>query len=115
MTGFPDNRSKFWRKVTDIENDEMDLEREESDDETEVSNVAVTKRLVKLPGKSGYYEETINVHDRYAARPQSTNPDVHGRLEKICLAQFSTSYTFTNKVPRKVEFDEDGCSKNISS
>ena len=53
---------------------------------------------MKLPGKSGYFEEATTIHDRYAARPKSTTSDFEGRLEKMCLAQFAISYTYTKEV-----------------
>ena len=70
-------------------------------------------------GRSGYFQEATTIHERYVAKPISDNPDVEGRLEKICLAQFATSYTPINKLPQKAEIiDENsdrGCSKALSS
>ena len=45
---------------------------------------------------------------RYASRPVC--------MDNICLAQFATHYTFTRKVPKSVEFDDEtGASKELSN
>ena len=71
--------------------------------------------IQEIEGKQGYFQESVTVHDRYSARPISNNPDVEGKLEKMCLAQFATSYTVIAKLPKKAEMDEDGCSKELTS
>ena len=38
------------------------------------------------------------MHDRYASRPPC--------LEEMCLAQFATTYTYTSRVPKKIEFSD---------
>ena len=118
LTGFPENRSHFWQKVPGDNNEELNLNGEDDENETEDQATDRIKKPVKLPGKSGYFTEATTIHDRYAARPASENPEIEGRLEKICLAQFATIYTPINKLPKKVEiFDkgsEYGCSKVLS-
>ena len=106
MTGFPQNRSHFWKKVVEGENvheaeHDWDIDSIQEDENPD-GGIAV-----KLAGKDGYYKQTVSVHDRYAARP--------GGLERICLAQFATSYVPMGKLPKKANIDEDGCSKNLSS
>ena len=82
---------------------------------SENQNAAGGKKPIKIEGKQGNFQESTTVHDRYEARPRSVNPDVEGKLEKMCLAQFATSYTPIAKLPKKAEMDEDGCSKELSS
>ena len=91
ITGFPKNRSIFWRKVAEDDKGEMNLDGDGSDNETEAPVVDRAKRLVRLPNKTGYYVESITIHDRYAVRPQSKDPNSFGRLETISLPQFATS------------------------
>ena len=68
------------------------------------------KKPEKIAGKEGYYIESTTVHDRYAARPTSDNSEVEGKLEKVCLAEFATSYTPITKLPKNIQIEEDGCS-----
>ena len=116
MTGFPDKRSIFCKKVSEEENDEIDQNDSDSDDgETEEEqNPIGKKKPIKIEGRLGYYQESITVHDRYASRPRSASPNVEGKLEKICLAQFATSYTPISKLPQKAVLDEEGCSKLLT-
>ena len=114
LTGFPKNRSIFWQKVQGDNNEELNLEEDE-DSDTEDKAPTGKKRPVKLPGRKGLFQESTTVHDRYAARPTSSDPNVEGKLEKLCLAQFVTSYTPINKLPKKIEMEKDGCSKSLSS
>lgn len=114
MSGFPKNRSKFWSKIADDKNEELILEEGDSDNETENNVNEKQKQPVKLPGKSGTYQEATTIHDRYASRPRSVSPNSNSRLENMCLAQFAISYTYTAKLPKTIEMDENGCSKNLS-
>ena len=104
LTGFPGNRSQFWQKLQGETNDEINVdEKKDDEEETEVQANEGTKRPVKIPGRNGYFTEAITIHERYAARPESDEAGVRGRLEDICLAQFSTCYTPIKKLPKKAE------------
>ena len=114
-TGFPESRSRFYRKVTEGGTDNLDNEKvaedDNLDDEAEVDGAVPGVGIPeKISGREGYFVESTTVHDRYAARPKPENPDVEGKLERICLAQFATCYTPIQKLPKAVEIDKDGCS-----
>ena len=111
MTGFPQNRSVFYRKVKDNpeEEDEVNQEdgqQESDDEETEEKQNQHSSKTVNIEGRQGTYAESITVIDRYKARPD--------HLEDICLAQFAISYVYTSKVPKKTVFDGDGCSEEFT-
>ena len=110
VTGFPKNRSTFYRKVKDTVEEEIgeDFEGDESESEDEMEEEELpTSKVVKIEGRQGTYKESITVIDRYKARPD--------HLETMCLAQFATAYVFAKKVPKKVIFDEEGCSDIFSN
>ena len=109
-TGFPENRSVFFRKVRDEEGNENVEEEEdnsesESDEDTETEPPPQSTEW-KIENKQGTYKEAKGVIDRYEMRPKY--------LEEICLAQFAISYVFASKVPKRIIFDEDGCSNEYS-
>ena len=110
-TGFPDNRSAFYKKCSDgpiQEIEDVDSENDEDEDENETSDnkkeVHVSLGLpIQIEGRTGMYTAATTVLERYVARPEC--------LEQMCLAQFATSFTYQAKCPKTVDFDEDGCSK----
>ena len=111
VTGFPQNRSRFFRKVQDdqeefeeYENEQIDADSE-SDDDMEQERPPVLNKC-KIEGREGTYQESITVMDRYMARPC--------HLDGICLAQFAISYIPASKVPKRIIFDDDGCSNEWS-
>ena len=61
---------------------------------------------MKIEGRPGTYKVSITQIDRYIARPK--------HLDDICLGQFSTAYVYTSKVPKRIIFDDDGCSTEFS-
>ena len=95
-TGYPRNRSTFFRpattaeKSTDVEN----IVGEEQPMVNENDNIAP----VTIEGKQGQFKEVESIHQKYSQRPESLND--------VCLAQFSTSYTYTraDKIPKKTEW-----------
>ena len=102
-SGFPQNRSSFFKKMKDDETlDENEHEEEEV--EFEENEVDVDFGLVKLQGRPGKFKQAVSVIDRYSARPQS--------LKSMCLSQFAISYTYAqkSKLPKSVVFDDDGVS-----
>lgn len=107
VTGFPQNRSVFFKKVRDEENESEDENPDlESDDESDPQPLSTGKRW-KIQNRPGTYIETVTVIDRYKMRPRY--------LKKMCLAQFATSYVHASKVPKQTTFDEDGCSNEYSN
>ena len=116
-SGFPQNRSVFYRKVNDTPNDELhDYERDDEGDDDcqdeDGSEDEENEELVsimppeQIEGREGNYQKAINVIDRYAARPKY--------LKDMCLAQFATSYTYQSKSPKTAIYDEDGNSEKKS-
>ena len=110
-SGFPENRSEFYQKVPDVDTSlqkEFDAEEDpnvEQDGDDDFEEVSDTNEALKIEGKEGKYKKAITVQERYAGRPKC--------LEKMCLAQFATSYTYASKVPKKIIF-QDGRSMEIS-
>ena len=112
-TGFPNNRSKFFRRLPDDQDkvnealneqdqDESDAEFEDYTDEEK----SLSSKTCKIEGREGTYQESTTVIDRYIDRPK--------HLENMCLGQFAISYSSTSKVPKRITFDEDGCSNEFS-
>ena len=65
-------------------------------------------QAVKIKNKKGVFQQAVSVHERYEERPEF--------LEEMCLAQFASCYTYTTKVPKKVEFNKaDGSSATFSN
>ena len=134
-SGFIENRSEFYQKVPDAsaklqsdfdandnpvnidednpENNQEDNSEDNSEDipkdientcENEVSGEAEGFEIEDHDGK---YKKATTVHDRYSSRPEC--------LEMICLAQFATSYTYAQKVPKGIQFDKEGRSIRIKT
>ena len=107
-SGFPENRSVFYRRVKDkIEG----FPGEDADDNfTNEDNENLLDwhetNTVTIEGRSGDFKLAITVHDRYIKRSKS--------LEKICLAQFAIWYVFASKVPQRIVFDDDKNSEELS-
>ena len=124
-TGFPENRSLFFKKVSDEdlnpknkEDDAMDIDavleefvdyysdnEDELDGENEEEEGAHLDNI-KLADRPGTYKQAITVHERYAVRPE--------RLKFMCLAQFATLYTKASRVKKDTVFDDDNCSESTS-
>ena len=119
MTGFPKNRSGFWKKIPeDNENTDTNVDEDENDSENEVEDedlfVDSNELGEKIADKEGRFKQETTIHERYAARPRSSDTNIEGRLEKICLAQFASHYTPIKKLPKKADIGDDGCSKQLS-
>ena len=72
-TGFPENRSVFYKKVHDDDPEDEDMEvpdgnESESDDEPEQQRPKKSKYF-KIEGRPGTYQQSITVIDRYIKRP----------------------------------------------
>ena len=113
VTGFPENRSRFFRKIRDDQEEleeetieqEQDDSESESDDKLDQGNPPPS-RTCKIEGREGTYKESITVIERYITRPK--------QLDQMCLGQFAISYIYTSKVPKRITFDEEGCSNEWS-
>ena len=118
-TGFPKNRSIFYRRIKDEEENSVDHEVETEDFENDEPDEEYEdyedfqpppSKKVKIEGRPGTYSESITVIERYVARPE--------HLEDMCLGQFAISYVYASKVPKKIIFDDDGpydgCSTEFS-
>jgi hypothetical protein len=79
-SGFPENRSVFFRHATE---DEEDCEEED-----------VNGNLVEIEGRAGKFLQTLTVHERFSERSDM--------LEDMCLAQFATLYQPIKTIPKKV-------------
>ena len=95
-TGFPENRSGFYRKVNGGDNDE---DEDNDDDEMEwEENFEDDGRVISIPGREGKFKKASEIHVKYANRPN--------QLETMCLAQFATTYNYSKK-PANVVFSEN--------
>jgi hypothetical protein len=112
ITGFPKNRSVFFKRVNDnqdeIEGYESDFEESDNEDNyNETEEMQPPKaEIVKIEGRPGTYQVSITLIARYVARPR--------HLDDICLGQFATAYVYASKVPKRIIFDDDGCSTEFS-
>ena len=115
-SGFPENRSCFYRKVSDSTDEKFHYEEEKQEeddddhdeDENEGEDPYSTNVLSEqIEGRAGNYQKSISIIDRYAARPKY--------LKNMCLAQFATSYTYQKKRPKTAVFDDDGKSEKKST
>ncbi len=100
-SGFPENRSFFYRKVDEnnpepIVNENADQQSDDENEDLQFSN----GKPCMIEGRQGTYQSSVSVNDRYACRPEV--------LETMCLAQFATIYTYTQKIPKDVTFDPTG-------
>lgn len=99
-SGFPENRSVFFKKVYETE-EEQDVNDEE-DEAEELRTHQHGTVSIAIEGREGKYKQATTVIDRYCERPKY--------LEMMCLAQFGTSYVYAKTIPKKVILDKDGIS-----
>ena len=125
-SGFPENRSVFYKKINDepncdhpdhqivSENEDEDEDEDGDEDEDESKeeqqsnkgSLSTTAPIVEIEGCPGKFKSATSVIDKYAARPNY--------LKEMCLAQFAIGYTYQAKPPKTAVFDEDGNS-NLKS
>jgi hypothetical protein len=108
-SGFPENRSVFFRKVSDEKDTDQAFQvNDQNNDDSDAEEVVESDvKPISIEGKTGKYQQTISVHDRYASRPEE--------LDEMCLAQFATSYTQTSRLPKKIEWTDGGTSIEITT
>ena len=83
-TGFPLNRSNFYTKVMDNEDQIHDSDSElDNNSEGEDEDRQIEYETITRPGKKGWFRTAVTVHKKYANHPIE--------LETVCLAQFATS------------------------
>ena len=110
-SGFPENRSEFYRKVCDdlveeLEDEELldsDDEEAKENNENKQGKLSSTNPKIEIDGRVGKYQKAISMIDRYSNRPNF--------LKFMCLAQFATSYIYQAKPPKTAVFDKDGVSE----
>lgn len=100
QSGFPENRSTFFKKLPDDEEDDFVDDINEDEDKEAAEEVEETEKSEKSNGvvikdRPGRYQPSTSIHDRYSARPNW--------LELICLAQFATSYVLMKVPPKRVK------------
>ena len=111
QSGYPQNQSKFLRKVkgTEIpkkaqENVNSDRESEsDGDSEEGEENIELDtnqETLIRVSGRQGLFMETKTMNEKYNARPEG--------VETITLSQFATSYTKCQKKPKNITFNSKG-------
>ncbi len=99
-TGFPENRWTMFRKLPEEEEEQVILDPEDGE---QADTVHTHDGTIEIPGRTGKFQETITVHDRYKNRP--------GGLEEMSLAQFATIFESRKSVPKETVF-RDGMSED---
>jgi hypothetical protein len=110
-TGYPKNRSHFYKKVqdedeadfeSDSEEEEEEEEEEEGDEEDLFQGQNETESMqnsgINIPGRQGKFKKVGTIHQKYANRPNG--------LSKMCFAQFCIMYDHCKKVPDQIVFDD---------
>ena len=100
-TGFPEHRQSFYRKVMDKNDKPIPIARYDEEEE-DVSDTVddSTSPFITIKGKNGKFCKSISPDERYVLRPPC--------IEKICLAQFATHYTYAKTVSKNIWFDVAG-------
>jgi hypothetical protein len=96
-SGFPENRSILYKKVS---------ENEEEIPETDQAEQEFSENLVSLPGRAGTFKKSVSMIDRYQARPQ--------KLSQICAAQYAAVYHAVKTIPKKCRL-VDGVSEVVGN
>ena len=106
-TGFPRNRSTFFRQAFPSENS-VEEEDPSSEEKTSANEDNATE-TVTLEGRQGKYKEVETIHQKYSQRPESLN--------NVCLAQFASSYIYikADKIPKETEWKDDGASIQLGN
>jgi hypothetical protein len=110
-TGFPENRSVFFKRIWEDNDVNAEFQAVEYGDEDakdeEDFNESSNVQAITIEGRDGKYQQAVSIIDRYSGRPDC--------LKMMCLAQFATSYVSTSRLPKTADFDENGISKEFSS
>ena len=111
-SGFPDNRSEFYKKVHEdfvddlIDNLDADCNTDDENEEEEEADGGKNRNVnqkVEIDGRRGKFQKAITMIDRYSNRPKF--------LKLMCLAQFAISYIYQATPPKNAVFDKDGVSE----
>lgn len=81
MTGFPEKRSYFFKKMRDEGDNDNEPEKEDSDSDEDVEKPS--HKSIKIEGRPSMYKQSVTVINKYSKRP------VH--LEGMCPSQFAIS------------------------
>ena len=112
-TGYPENRSVFFKKITGQGGQSQDLNKsfdeddiEEADDDIIENEQDDGSEGISIPGREGKFKPSISIHERYAQRPVY--------LEKMCLGQFATIYVLTTRMRKGTEWSKEDGEKRCS-
>ena len=112
-SGYPENQSKFLRKVNKdnqiLSEQASEFSNNSDDDSSEdekPQKVEETGQNFKVHGREGLYVETTSIHDKYTSRPNA--------VEKLTLAQFSTHYALCPRKPKKLVL-KNGVSEELGN
>ena len=103
-TGYAENRSQFFKRFGNKNDDIIDEENEEDDDddidEEDIEDNIGTPigNYINIPGREGKFKQVETIHKKYAQRPNYLN--------EMSLAQFTTTYEYSKKPNQKVTFQE---------
>ena len=84
-SGFPKNISHFLKKMNEDYIDEQ------------ISDCSDNEEIVHLDNRIGNFKQSISIQDKYKGRPKMED----GKQWQIILAQFATSYTRCEKIPKR--------------
>ena len=112
-TGFPENRSVFFKKITDKSEQSEDLNKSFDEDDLEENEEDIIdneqddgSKAITIPGREGKFKPSISIHERYAQRPDY--------LEKMCLGQFASVYVFTTRMKKGTDWSKEDGEKRCS-
>ena len=93
---FKDQKHLIIKKSINVEI----VSGEEHCNEEEIGGDEIT-----LEGKQGKFKEVETIHHKYSQRPES--------LKEVCLAQFATSYVYTqlDRIPKETEWEDNSSVK----
>ena len=98
-TGYPENRSHFYRKVKDENGQDLDSDSDDDDNEQSQDN----QGLIEIENRKGKFQKVETIHNKYSNRPDA--------LGNVCLAQFASSYETCAKPKESIlETFENGAS-----
>ena len=104
-TDYPQKRSSYWTPANEKKNSNVDQLDEDLSDEEEPSG-SNESEAITIPGREGKFKQVTSIHKKYSMRPKP--------LEKMCLAQFASSYQMSQSKKNSQDFI-DNVSEKLSS
>jgi hypothetical protein len=104
-TDYPQKRSSYWTPANEKNNSNVDQLDEDLSDEEEPSG-SNESEAITIPGREGKFKQVTSIHKKYSMRPKP--------LEKMCLAQFASSYQMSQSKKNSQDFI-DNVSEKLSS